>query len=151
VDAGSPPAPSKKRGGWNYRVMRTAEPDGKSGVYQIHEAYYENGEVNGWTGPVTVLADTSIDLLTVLAMMTEALEHPVLDAETGKPIEPAQELSDDLRRVMAFGNRDLFEVDDAELKAGAFARPSLAKPRPDGALAAHTPSSATQRRPNDPS
>lgn len=96
---------------WNYRVFRITNPD-NSGFYEIREAYYKDGVVTGWTDSGSLVgADTSLDLLTVLAMMGDALGHPILDAVTGQEIEPARELSDDLRRALKSVGRDLFEVD----------------------------------------
>lgn len=98
--------------GWNYRVFRHANPDG-SGFYMIHEAHYvAAGEVSGWTeNGAPVCADTKDEILSVIAMMADALAHPVLDADTGAEVEPARELSDELIRMIELGKLGPYELD----------------------------------------
>lgn len=72
---------------WNYRVVRACNPDGVF-EYAIHEAYYADGKVSGWTeNPASVAADHVGDLMTVLERMTKALELPVIDAVNGREVE----------------------------------------------------------------
>jgi hypothetical protein len=116
--------------GWNYRVFRHANPDG-SGFYMIHEAHYGAvGEVSGWTeNGASVCADTRDEILSVLAMMADALAHPTLDGETGAEIEPAKHLSDELVRMIELGKLGPYELDlNAEGKVIARKRPELAPP-----------------------
>lgn len=116
--------------GWNYRVFRHANPDG-SGFYMIHEAHYgAAGEVVGWTeSGASVCSDTRDEILSVLAMMADALAHPTLDGETGAEVEPAKELSDELVRMIDLGKLGPWELDLDE--AGkVIARKSRETPTP---------------------
>lgn len=92
---------------WNYRVMRHEEwaPDGSGEsvvTYMMHEVFYdEDGRVDGWTAEgANVIADTRRGLFEILAMMSEGIARPVLDAKTGHEIEPATELGDSMKRVI---------------------------------------------------
>lgn len=68
---------------WEYRVMRRKEKDG-SFIFGMHEVY-DNGL---WTeDAVGPLGDTIEDLKKDLEFMQAALAQPVMDYETGKPIE----------------------------------------------------------------
>ena len=93
--------------GWNHRVIRSEDAAGV--CYAIHECHYDKkGDPipTSWTTePASVLSETCRGLLWVLAAMTEALEHPVLEARDGKlyEVEPKKELSDDLKAVIAHG------------------------------------------------
>lgn len=94
---------------WNHRVIRTEDDGGP--CYAIHECHYDKkGDTIPimWTAePTAVLSDTRHGLFWVLSVMTEAVGKPILEIdETGKKlreIEPAKELSDDLKRVLEFG------------------------------------------------
>lgn len=91
---------------WNYRVIRTVDDERGGDVsYDICECYYENkGDTipTGWTDPAPVRSETRSGLLWVLAVMTEAVARPILEVQAGKivEVEPAQELSDDLRKAI---------------------------------------------------
>lgn len=86
---------------WNYRVFRCADPDG-SPTYEIREVYYnEAKEIEGWTeGACAPMGETFRELIGDIAWLLAALDKPVLDAETGQECEPAQMLTDDLKRWM---------------------------------------------------
>jgi hypothetical protein len=97
--------------GWNYRLFRHANPDG-TGFYMIHEAHYDGGRVAGWTeSGASVCSDTREEILSVIAMMADALAHPTLDGETGADVEPAKELSDELVRMIELGKLGPWDLD----------------------------------------
>lgn len=87
--------------GWNYRVLRFEQPDGDP-WYAIHEVHYDKGGViSGWTEGAARVGDESRDgLFNVLAMMIDALDHEVLDGETGAPVEERRVLSDQIRAAL---------------------------------------------------
>lgn len=77
---------------WNYRVMRhvgvcpiSKEP---TCYYAIHEVYYDGkGNVDGWsTGEIEPSSEDLGGLDWVLERMTQALNKPILDYDTGKEI-----------------------------------------------------------------
>jgi len=76
---------------WNYRVMKFSDCVG------VVEAYYRDGEINGWTRPI-VVADTKEGLIETLQMMARAVEldQEVLengdDLEGGKPTDREHKL-----------------------------------------------------------
>lgn len=90
---------------WNHRVIRHEDEGGVT--YAIHECHYDKkGDTipTSWTeNAVAVSADTRVGLLWVLAMMTEAVAQPVLEASASKlvEVEPVQELTDDLKKAVA--------------------------------------------------
>ena len=92
---------------WNYRVLRqehgSAAP-GRCIEYRMVEAYYENGEPYGYCD-AQPRGDSLDELRRALAMMHEALEKPVLNAEA---------------------------FNDAELPAPNGAKPSPWSPDPKG-------------------
>jgi hypothetical protein len=94
---------------WNHRVIRTKDPVGDGVSYAIHECFYQKKADTlpySWTqDPVEVASDTRRGLFWVLSVMAEAVGKPVLEIAGDKlrEIEPAQELSDDLRKVLDFG------------------------------------------------
>lgn len=103
---------------WNYRIMRQDHaPEGKRPdvLYQIHEVHYEaGGKVSWWTEtPASVVADTRDEILNVLAMMADALGHPVLCFKTGRSVEDAKILSDDMRQALR-ATAEYFERDDGK-------------------------------------
>lgn len=64
---------------WNYRVVRTATPEGT--LLGIHEVYYRGEEV-GWTAePVAPVDESLAGLRDVLDRMLIALELDVLDGD----------------------------------------------------------------------
>lgn len=65
---------------WNYRVIKTKQPDG-SPWYQMHEVYYsEDGIPNASTrDAVDPCGETKTDLLWTLDRMREATEKPALE------------------------------------------------------------------------
>jgi hypothetical protein len=97
---------------WNHRVIRHEDEIGIA--YFIHECHYANkGDTipTRWTSePVEVHSDTRTGLFWVLAVMTEAVAKPVLEIRDGKlvEIEPAQELTDDLKKAVA-ANKEFAE------------------------------------------
>lgn len=104
--------------GWNYRVMRQdhAQAGERPDVlYQIHEVQYgSGGEVSSWTEePVEVVSDTRDGLLEVLAMMADALGHPVLSTEDGSVVDPERQLSDELRQALR-ATHEYFEHEDGK-------------------------------------
>jgi hypothetical protein len=91
--------------GWNYRVMRHEQriADNDEVFYAIHEVYYkDNDEVKGWTANATgsPCGETMQEMIRDLAWIMTALAKPVLDAATGKEIEPAAMLADDLAKML---------------------------------------------------
>lgn len=87
---------------WNYRILRSTQSGGDP-WYAVHEVYYAaDGSVNAATErPMALEAENTVGLLWHFAVMVEALEKPVLDATSLEEIEPAQELSDAIKRVLA--------------------------------------------------
>jgi hypothetical protein len=89
---------------WNHRVIRFEENGNV--YYAIHECHYDKrGDTipMSWTAnAVNVLSETRRGLLWVLSVMTEAVAKPVLTEKDGKlvEVEPVQELSDDLRKIL---------------------------------------------------
>jgi hypothetical protein len=75
---------------WNHRVMRQVwQATGETGAqYAIHEVFYEvDGTVRNWTHyPVDAHGEDLDDLREYLELMGMALEHPVLDYETGAEV-----------------------------------------------------------------
>jgi hypothetical protein len=63
--------------GWNYRIMK------KSGSFGVHGVYYdEHGNITGMDqDPNAPIAETHEELKTMLVLMLEALEKPILDYE----------------------------------------------------------------------
>jgi hypothetical protein len=90
---------------WNYRIIRSVV-EADEVTYALHECYYgNNGDaIPTWTSePANVLAETRAGLLWVLSVMTEALARPVFEVKDGKlvEVEPAQQLSDDIRKAIS--------------------------------------------------
>lgn len=85
---------------WNYRIVRTQDPDG-SPLYAIHEAYYDKlGSVASiTTTPVAAVSETRGGLLNVLAQMADAYGQPVLDMDRDV-VEPGRIMTDDMHRVI---------------------------------------------------
>ena len=65
---------------WNYRVIRSQEPNGGF-YYAIHECYYDGDRLpHRWTAsPVSVSGETHAELLTTLQQMHRAVLEPVLE------------------------------------------------------------------------
>ena len=77
---------------WNYRIMRQTHPDG-SITYAIHEVYYNEDTISGWTdNPVAPIhsSDPTLDmditeqemlrcLKDQFDLMSEAFTKPTLD------------------------------------------------------------------------
>jgi hypothetical protein len=89
---------------WNYRVIRTEDETGP--CYAIHEVYYRNGEPHSWTETsVPPVSETRNGLFEVIGQMIEGIAQPVLVIIDNKlrELEPAKELSDELRRAIEQG------------------------------------------------
>jgi hypothetical protein len=73
---------------WNYRVLKTADPDGTP-VWAIHEVYYdEHGAVNGWTeNSAWPSGETWDELHRDVAMYSRAFGLPPLDVTSGSAVE----------------------------------------------------------------
>lgn len=75
---------------WNYRVVRTRDPDGD--VYLgIHEVYYDDNDKpeSATAHPSRVFADGTLGgLLWVLSKMLEGASKPVLDMDVDFPPQP---------------------------------------------------------------
>lgn len=99
-------ADSKRKSGWNYRVMRHDPAEGPA--YAIHEVYYDGGKVDGWSenenGSPT--GETLEEMVRDLAWIITALSKPVLDYATGLELEPAALLADDLTKMLAEPGHD---------------------------------------------
>ncbi len=77
---------------WNHRLMRRFDEVSGEEVYQIHEVFYEEGEVKGWTeNGVAPIGETKKELKRELKRMLDSLDKPVLDYETGKPVKKEKE------------------------------------------------------------
>lgn len=90
---------------WNYRVMRheSKTADNDEIFYAIHEVYYNDaGDVSGWTQEVcgSPCGENLGEMVRDLAWIITALSKPVLDGATGKEIEPAAMLADDLAKML---------------------------------------------------
>lgn len=78
---------------WNYRIMRRREANGER-TFEIHEVYYGRDDrfVVGWSKEaIAPLGTTCTEVHQDLVKMMEAFNKPVLDYETGRPIEPEGE------------------------------------------------------------
>ena len=64
---------------WNYRVIRSVDPNGNE-FHAIHEVYYGDGvEPEGWTAtPVAPCGDDLNEVRSTLQHMHRALDEPVL-------------------------------------------------------------------------
>ncbi len=75
---------------WNYRIFRKTYASGEH-EYSIREAYYsrKNAKIpHSWAAtPIAPVGETLSGLKTDMNFMRIALKHPVLDAETGKPVK----------------------------------------------------------------
>jgi hypothetical protein len=79
---------------WNHRVVRrehdTLDPDDRFS-YQIHEAYYEDGNRKPYAitlDPVAAYGSTVEELREELERMLRAVKHPVLDYDTREELSP---------------------------------------------------------------
>ena len=65
---------------WNHRVMK--QKDGDEDWYQIHEVYYKNGKVNGYTkNGIAAGGNTLEELRAELILMVESLDKEVIQYE----------------------------------------------------------------------
>lgn len=73
---------------WNYRVLKTVDPDGTP-VWAVHEVYYdEHGAVKNWTERAAWPSGATWDELhRDLSAYSRALTMPSLDATTGEVVE----------------------------------------------------------------
>lgn len=89
---------------WNYRVMRhsAGEAANDEPFYAVHEVYYDKDKrVNGWTQElVGCSGETLGELSGDIAWYMTALVKPVLDFATGKEVEQAHLLEDDLYAML---------------------------------------------------
>lgn len=77
---------------WNHRLMRRIDEVSGEEIYQIHEVFYEEGEVKGWTeNGIAPLGETKKKLKKELKRMLDSLDKPVLDYATGKPVKTEKE------------------------------------------------------------
>jgi len=66
--------------GWNHRVMK--QKDGNEDWYQIHEVYYKDGKVDGYTtNGIAAGGNTLEELRVELNRMLESLDKEVLQYE----------------------------------------------------------------------
>lgn len=70
--------------GWNHRVMKRVFIEQATGEeiewYGIHEVYYDNGKVSGFTEDATRVSAEGLDeLRQTLEWMLAALDKPTLD------------------------------------------------------------------------
>ena len=62
-------------------------------LFGIHEVYTdEDGKVSWTEDPVSVVGDTPNDLKSTLELMSKALKKPILDFDTGKPINASKKI-----------------------------------------------------------
>lgn len=69
---------------WNYRIFRYSDVEGDS--LGVHEAYYEDGKVIGYTKDPVIVGDSIEDLKEVLAMISRDIERckdDILDYDPG--------------------------------------------------------------------
>ncbi len=72
---------------WNYRVVRTDDPENGTCYYGIHEAYYENDEPKSITEQGVIVVEDNNDyegvdrLRSHLTKMLEALDKDILNYE----------------------------------------------------------------------
>lgn len=89
---------------WNYRIMRHsgAAAANDEPFYAVHEVHYDqDNRVNGWTEePVGCSGETVAELSRDIAWYLTALIKPVLDASTGKEVERAHMLEDDIYAML---------------------------------------------------
>lgn len=89
---------------WNYRVMRHEQKaaDVEEITYHFHEVHYnEDDSVRSWTQePCAPMGETLEELSGDIAWFIAALAKPILDAKTGKIVEPAVKLADELYKML---------------------------------------------------
>jgi hypothetical protein len=81
---------------WNYRVIRSREPNGEF-YYAIHECYYGDDRLpHSWTAsPASVSGETHAELLTTLQQMHRAMLEPVLEQCDERLVEIGVETAND--------------------------------------------------------
>jgi len=95
-------------GGWNYRVMRAFDKPHPSvanteAYYAIYEVFYNDDDtVKSWTEDPcgSPFGATMDEMVSDLAWIMTVLVKPVLDHATGKDVEPAKLLVDDLYAML---------------------------------------------------
>jgi hypothetical protein len=104
---------------WHHRVIKHTSGIGET-YYGVHEVYHgldkDHPDALAWTDePVRVMGDTIDDLRWTLTKMLEALDRPVIDAETteGVDLSPREVQRAKARRVIDLLNRWM-EDDAAE-------------------------------------
>jgi hypothetical protein len=76
---------------WNYRIMRHIHENGEI-QFSIHEVYYSDDEVIGWTDNPADMTTFDEDGLPTEAMkkafsmMQTALDKPILNFDTGEEL-----------------------------------------------------------------
>ena len=64
---------------WNYRIILI------EGMYQVHEVYYKNGKINGWTkNPIKIISEDLDGIKFALDEIQLAFEKPVLEYANGQ-------------------------------------------------------------------
>ena len=82
---------------WNHRVMRHRDKSGLDApdYLQIHEVYYKDGKIWGWTeGAANVGGDSIEEMKQTLQWMEKCLEHPILDFDMEPETDSDFEVSD---------------------------------------------------------
>jgi hypothetical protein len=79
---------------WNYRVHRKYDKESDTSTYQVHEVYYSDGRIEGWTeSAVLPMGETLPELREDIRFFTKAFQKPVLEerTENGKEILVAED------------------------------------------------------------
>lgn len=73
---------------WNYRIVKSADPDGTE-VWAVHEVYYDSeGKPEAWTErPSHPLGETWNELHRDFTHYQEAFTKRALDVTSGKAVE----------------------------------------------------------------
>jgi hypothetical protein len=96
---------------WDYRVLRSEDPDGTA-VYEIREVYYNADGFPDGHCSASALSEDRGGLLQVMAMMAEAIAKPTLDRANLEQIDQGRILSDQLTALLK-RTIDGAEIDEA--------------------------------------
>lgn len=74
---------------WNYRICRWLDKAYEEPVYvyDVREVYYDtNGDVRGWTNPITFVGDTPGEVIDALIRASRGFSYGVLDLDTRQTV-----------------------------------------------------------------
>jgi len=72
---------------WNYRVIKDKDKSGDI-FYAIHDVYYENYKIQGWSeNPSILISDDAEDLCDNFKLIEQAFDKPLLEVKGEKLVE----------------------------------------------------------------